>query len=323
MSRFFAPDLSRLPPPDAVVPLDVESTVVARKQAILDRIADPALRAEVEAVLRLESEPLVIQNEVGAYREALVYQRINEAVRANFYSTSRGADLDNLFSWLTARMSNPVTGWVEGDAEFKVRIQAGLEAFSVAGSEGGYVFYALSTGGDGRVKDCAVYGPHNTREAIPGDPMSAVNLGVPNGHIHVVVLARAGDGTPSPQLLQEVAANITGRKRRPLGDWVSVHAAQVVPYGVVDRLRVGAGADAGLIKTAAEQRIAAYVAAQHRVGAVVAPSALDAAASVAGADGLPLVAQAIRVSPPGFVDAGAYGAPWCTNIIVTTEVADD
>lgn len=323
MSRFFAPDLSRLPPPDAVVLPVTEDLVTLRKQAVLDRIDDPALRADVALTLGLESEPLTIQNEVGAFRETLVYQRINEGVRANFFSTARGADLDNMFSWLITRLHKVATGWVESDGEFKRRYQAALEAFSTCGSEGGYAFYALSAGGDGRVKDVAVYGPHNTRETTVGDPATATSLGVPNGHVHLVVLARDGDGTASAALLNQVGAECSPKDRRPLGDWVHPMAATITPYAVNYRLRIGAGADAGLIRSQALARITAYTAAQHMVGAVVSPGALDAAATVPDAAGLPLVPQPIRVSPAGWVDAGAYGAPRCTNITVTTEVVDD
>lgn len=324
MSRFLAPDLATLPKPDAIEALDFEGLAATRKATLLALLAAwPEQQAEVAVTLALESEPLVKDVEVGAYRELVVRGRINDAVRALLFPTSKGADLDNLFSWLTGRLSDAATGWVESDAEYKVRIQLALEAFSVAGSEGAYLFYAMSTGQDGRVKDAACYGPHNTREATPGTPESAVNLGVPNGHVHLVVLASAADGTASQSLLDQVAAECGPKQRRPLGDWLHVMAATIEPYAISYRLRVGAGADAGLIEAEARRRLAAYAAKQHRVGAVVAPAALDAAASISGSDGLPLVEQAIRVSPASWVDAGAYGAPWCTNVSIVVETVDD
>ena len=75
---------------------------VAISPASLDEIffartSDAELLADLRAVFYgSELEPVVVNAEVGAEREVLVYERINDAVRAVLLPSSRGADLDQL-----------------------------------------------------------------------------------------------------------------------------------------------------------------------------------------------------------------------------------
>ncbi|MEH6565288.1 MAG: baseplate assembly protein, partial [Halopseudomonas sp.] len=88
MSSFTAVDLSQLPPPQVVEPLDFE-TIFARKLAQLIEL-DPQFDALVE------SDPAYKILQVSAYDELLLRQRVNEAARAVMLAYAQDADLDQL-----------------------------------------------------------------------------------------------------------------------------------------------------------------------------------------------------------------------------------
>jgi phage-related baseplate assembly protein len=295
MSRYVAIDLASLPPIDAVVPPDVETIIADRKAALLARIPDAALRAEVEAVLRLESEPLVKSIEASSYRELLVDQRINEAVRAVMLATSRGNDLDNLAARLgVERMAG------ELDDELRYRYQLAPEAFSTAGPYGAYEFEARSA--HPKVKDAAVYGPESGL--------------VEPGFVRVVILSKDGQGVPSRQIIDAVAAQLSPHDMRPLTDFVQVRASTVTAYDINFHLHVRAGADPSLIVTAALAALQDYASDCHKVGRPVVITALDSAAHGDRAN----VIRAVRVSPLGEVDPGFEGAAFATSVTVTYEI---
>ena len=88
-------DLSLLPGPDVVEPLEYESVLATRKAELLT--ACPVdMQPAVAAVLALESEPLTILLQENALRELTWRQRVNEAARAVLVATAVKADLDNL-----------------------------------------------------------------------------------------------------------------------------------------------------------------------------------------------------------------------------------
>ena len=310
MSRFVAIDLAGLAPPTAVVPPVYEALVAARKQSVVDRVTalDAALGAEIAAVLGLESEPLTKDVEAGAYRELLVYQRINEAVRAVLLATSTGADLDNLAARLGVLRhlitpANPATGTparYETDAALRYRYQLALEAFSVAGPEGAYEFHARST--HPHVKDAACYGP----ESGLVDP----------GQTKTVLLSHIGTGAPAQEVIDAVLAKLTEADTVPDTDEVFVTGATITSYAIAYHLQIRPGADPALIVAASKAALEAYAADCHRVGRIVTDSGLDRAAHIDRTN----VVRATRSSPVGEVNPGKLGAAWCTGVTVTYEI---
>ncbi|PTE18480.1 baseplate assembly protein, partial [Cereibacter changlensis JA139] len=94
MTGYSAIDLSQIPAPDVIEPLDFETILAGLKAAI---IADAP---ELAGVLALESEPVVKLLEVMTYRSLLDRARVNDAARAVMLATATGADLDNLAALL-------------------------------------------------------------------------------------------------------------------------------------------------------------------------------------------------------------------------------
>lgn len=310
MPRFVAIDLAKLPPPDAVQVPDFEALLAERKADIVARVAarvdDPALIADLQAVLNLESEPLTIDAEVGTYREVIMHERINDAVRAVLLPTSRGADLDALCSRLgVQRMTiTPATqtaaAVMESDSELQYRYQLALEAFSVAGPYGAYEFHARST--HPGVKDAACYGPESGL-VTPGQTLT-------------VLLSRTGNGAASAEIVNAVTAKLGNEDVVPDTDQVFVRSATITNYAISYHLQVRPGADPAVLVNAAIAALTAYAAECHKVGHIVALSALDGAAHQDRVN----VVRAVRASPVAEVNPGLDGAPYCTGITVTYEV---
>ncbi|HCF3256181.1 TPA: baseplate assembly protein, partial [Pseudomonas aeruginosa] len=95
MKTFAAIDLSQLPAPSVVEPLDYEQIFIERK-AYAVSLWPADQQAEVAATLELESEPLTKLLQENAYRETIWRQRVNEAALANMLASAQGADLDQL-----------------------------------------------------------------------------------------------------------------------------------------------------------------------------------------------------------------------------------
>lgn len=288
-------DLSQLPAPDVVEELDYENILSERKATLVSLF--PAEQQEAVArTLTLESEPLTKFLEENAYREVIWRQRVNEAARAVTLASAAGADLDVIAANTnTARLTitpadetaiPPVAAVMESDADLRMRAQQAFEGLSVAGPVGAYEYHGRSA--DGRVADISVLSP---------SPAC----------VTITVLARAGDGTASPDLLDVVANALNAEDVRPVGDRVTVQAALIVPYQVAATLWFYPGPEAEPIRATAEQKLKAYITAQHRLGRDIRRSAIYAALHVEGV-------QRVELSEPqSDVVLGKHQASYCTG----------
>jgi len=196
MSQYAAIDLSALPAPDVIETLDYE--------AILARMLDDAKAALAETLPdwdpTLESDLLVILIQRWAYGALGLRARVNDAARAVLLATATGADLDNIAALtntarLTIRAADPsanppVPAIMETDAALRRRVQLAWEGLSVAGSEGAYIYHALSA--DGAVRDVAVHSP------TPGD-------------VVVTILGHEGDGSVTArETIADLPVTLTG-----------------------------------------------------------------------------------------------------------------
>lgn len=251
-------DLSQLPVPSVIEAIDYEAILAA----MLDDFQNRYPEFDVPA----ESDPAYKILEVAAYREMLIRQRVNEAARAIMLAYAIDEDLDNLGALFNVRRletdpgdphaTPPVPPSYEENADFRRRILLSLEGLSVAGPEGAYIYHALSA--DGGVLDASATSP------TPG-------------HVVLTVLARIGNGTPSPALLDKVAAAVNAESVRPLTDWVTVQGADVLSYVVEATLYFYPGPDRSVVMAEANAMAQAYVEAQHRLGLDVTLSGIYAA----------------------------------------------
>ena len=293
-------DLSGLPAPAVVEPLDAEAIIAEAKAWLL------AVMPSLADTLDLESEPVTKLIELLSYRELLVRARVNDGAQAVMLATATGTDLDNLAALLgVARLTltpadpeaiPPVAAVMEGDASLRSRTQLSLEGFSTAGPTGAYLFHALSASGD--VLDASVTSPS------PGD-------------VVVTVLSRLGNGAPSAELVATVAAAINDERVRPLCDNAITQAASITPYVVTAALTMLPGPDPEVARASAEAAVRAYVADAHRLGRAVRLSGLYRALHIPG-----IVESVTLTSPAADILCPVTHAPWCSAVTVTlTEAA--
>lgn len=290
MGRMPAPsptaiDLSRLPAPGVVETLALEEIVRARMADLVARL--PGFDAF------LVSDPAVKLQQVDAYRELLVRAAINDAARSVMLAFARGADLDHIaIRFGVVRRQVSPDGALEGDDEFRLRVQLAPEAWAQAGlTGGGYRARALAIAP--QVKDVA---------AIKRD----------GGRVDVVLLGRAGDGSVSAETIDTVYRAFQAEDATQLTDIVTVRSAAIVPYAPRLTLQIRPGPDPQVVHAAAEAAVRVYAASRHRVGQIVYAQALTAAACVGP------VEQALVDIPD--VDPGAAGAAWLSDLAIAVEV---
>lgn len=297
---FTAVDLSKLPFPSAVEPLDFETILGEMLADYQSR--DPSFSALVE------SDPAFKVLEVAAFRELLLRQRVNEAIKAVTLAYAGSADLDQIAArynvqrlLIAAGNPNalpPTADVYEDDDSLRRRVQLSFEGFSTAGPEGAYIFHSL--GADADVLDAAAYGP-------PEEP----------GVVRVAVLSRTADGVASPQLLAAVNAVLSANDVRPLTDNVQVQSAEILPYSIEALLTLYPGPDSEVVMAAALAAANAYAEKNHRLGRDVTLSGIYAALHQEGVQNVELV------SPAESVVAAWNQAPWCIEIELASGGTDE
>ena len=283
-------DLSRLDPPTIVEQTDFE-TIFARLVGKVRELL-PTFDATVD------SDPAVKVLQVAAYEQLLQRQEFNERLVGRLVAFASEATLDHIGAAIgVARLivtpADDITGApavYEADDDFRQRIVLGPEGFAAAGPELAYVKHAKDA--SGLVLDASASSP------APGE-------------VEVTVLSREGDGTASDALLALVAARVTDRAVRPLGDLVSVISARHRPFAIVARIFTFAGPDAGLVLDVARAKLDAYLAASRRLGRDITMSGLYAAMTVEGVQRVEILA------PLGDIVCDLSEAARCTSIDLT------
>lgn len=298
-------DLSQLPPPVVVEPLDFETLFAQRKAAFIAMYPEDE-QEEIARTLELESEPITMLLEENCYRELLLRQRVNEAARAVMLAYSTDSDLDNLavnfnVERLTIQeeddsVTPPVEAVMESDPDLRTRTQQAFEGLSVAGPTAAYEFWGRSA--DGRVADISAVSPTPACVTIS-------------------VLSREGDGTASDDLLSVVAAALNDEEVRPVADRVTVQSAEIVPYQIDATLYIYQGPEAEPVRQASEQQLQAYIAAQNRLGRDIRLSAIYAALHVEGVQRVELA------QPVADIVLSDYQASHCTEYTITVGGYDE
>ncbi|PHM73716.1 baseplate assembly protein [Xenorhabdus kozodoii] len=298
-------DLSQLPPPDVVEPLDFE-TLFAERKAALIALTPPAQRDAITRTLALESEPITKLLQENAYRELLLRQRINEAARAAMVAYATGTDLDQLgannnVARMVLRPADnatvpPTPALMEPDNDYRVRIPQAFEGLSVAGPVGAYEYHARSA--DGRVADASVISP------APA-------------HVTVSILSREGNGTASDELIALVNRALNDEDVRPVADRLTVQTARIIDYEIDAVLYCYPTPEYEPILQDARARLTRYTAEQHRIGRDIVRSAIFAALHVPGVQRVELK------TPARDIILDKTQASFCTRAQVTIGGSDE
>lgn len=322
-STFTAVDLSRLPSPDIIEPLDYETQLaaaVARMQALMPEFENR------------DSDPATKLLQVVAYLAQLLRQRVNDAARAVMPAHAVKGDLDNIaasfgIARLTITPADTVLGIpavMESDDDFRRRMVLAPEGYSVAGPEGAYIFHALSAAAN--VLDASATSPepddikalvqsvladHDAAPALVDAMTTALDAAIWPGEVVISILSRDGDGAASPDLVATVQAHLSDETIRPLTDHVITQSAEIIPYEIVASLTTFSGPDGSVVMDAAQASIEAYRDECHRLGRDITRSGIFAALHVVG------VQNVVLTSPPEDIIITREQAPHCTGITLT------
>ncbi|MDH0364245.1 baseplate assembly protein [Comamonas aquatica] len=278
-------DLSQLPAPNVVQPLDFEAELARLKAIVREEMA--AVEPEIDTILALESEPIVKVLQRIAYENIAMQARINDSAHACMLAYAVDEDLE-VFAANNGVQKLPG----ETDEQLRRRAQMAFEGLTVAGSKGSYIFHAL--GADAHVLD-----------AMPITPTG--------GTVRVVVLSTEGDGSASPELLDKVEAALSPDDVRPMSETVEVVSAEVIPFEVIAQLRAYPGPTQANVLERALASLNTYLASCRKLGYDVALTGIAAALHVQGV-------QSVVFDPAmGDVEVLPHQVAWCTAINVTLE----
>lgn len=298
-------DLTQLPAPTVVEVLDFEA-ILANRKAHLVSLLPETERAAVTALLELESEPATKLLEENSYQETILRNRVNDAGKAVMLAFAVDGDLDQLganvnVARLVITPANPnamppVAAVMEDDDAYRLRIQEAPDGLSVAGPKASYEFHARSS--DGRVKDASATSPA---------PAS----------VTVTVLSNDATGIASADLLATVARALNAEEVRPLGDRLTVQAAQVIDYQIDATLFIGVGPEVPILLDAARANASRVSQPRRPLGHSIYRSACSAAVHVEG------VRKVVLNKPAADIELNPTEAARCTGINLNVVVLDE
>lgn len=288
MSRI---DLSGLPAPDVLIPIDYENMLAAIKADLISR--DPSLTD----ALSLESDPLTKLLESVAYLHMLKTNQVNQTAKAMLLAYATGTTLDHLasavnVSRLLVKQGNPnavppMPDIYESDDAFRRRIQLEPERAS-AGSEGAYMFWALSADGD--VRDISVV---------------TATAGV------VTVYVQSHSELVASDILKEkVRQAVDNPNRKPFTDQVRIASGQPFGFDVQAELTLYPGPDKDVVMATARAELDKYLEKVRYLGYDVTISGLHHALHQAGVQRVKLLAPLTDINLP----KGKYAN--CTGVML-------
>lgn len=298
-------DLSKLPAPDILEPLDYEQLLSERKAAFISLYPENEQHFWHQR-LTLESEPIVKLLQENCYLQLLERQRINNAAKATMLAYATGNDLDVIAANFNVQRlviqqaqpdaEPPIPEILEKDVDFRLRTQLAFEGLSVAGPRSAYIFHALSAHAE--VADVAVISPAPAQ-------------------VTVTILSRTGQGEPSDEVIQAVTNKLNDEDVRPIADRVTVEKAIIHPYQIHARLHLFRGPEYEPIKQQAENKLHTYVQARRRLGRDITLSGIYAALQVEGVQRVELLEPRQDIILPN------NKAGFCTQIQLAIQVSDD
>lgn len=191
------PELANLPVPTLIEEISYDARLVLFRHHAKAAFAAVGIAYDVDGQ---EFDPAQILLQTASYQDALLRQRINEAVRGYLLPYASGADLDILANFYdVARQLG------ELDDRLRARVVLAIRGRSTGGTEPRYRSVAMSS--DLRVADVSIY-------TIGRDPT-----------IHAAVFSTDNAGIADAALLAKVTAALNAPAVRMVNDRIEVSAA--------------------------------------------------------------------------------------------------
>lgn len=285
MSQIFKPiHLDDLPYPNVLQPIDVEDVFEQLKAEFLANF-DPS--HPIHQALTLESEPIVKNLQVLAYRLSLKVEHINQSARSLMLAFATGSDLDHIgvtYYRLQRKLiqsedkttNPPKPAIFESDDDYRYRLALSIEALTRAGSAGSYQFHALSASPE--VFSVTVHSPAPTEVDV-----------YLAGQIQGDILAQTGNVGVSDTAIAEVKNVLTADDVRPLTDLVRVQSATAKPYQIKATIYVKNGLSPSLILQKGLTDLRAYLSENFKPSNRVATSRIIGALDVNGVSRIELI----------------------------------
>lgn len=291
MSVYNAINLSGLPLPNVVEPIDFETELARLRAELSVKFADDH---PVQAALQLESEPLNKILEVLAYRYTLKIAEINRKARSLMLAFATGGDLDHIgvtYYRLQRKLLQaadqsaipPKPAVYETDDDYRYRLTLSIEAMTAAGSAGSYEFHALSASPE--VHSVTVHSPAPTEVDV-----------YLAGQITGDVLNQASQPVGvSDQAVMDVRNVLTADDVRPLTDLVRVQSAIAHDYRIDAVVYVQNGISPQLILNNALTQLRQYLTDNFKPNNRIATSRIIGALDVQGVSRIDLQQPATDV----------------------------
>lgn len=325
MSGMLIPGQNQLAEPEIVLVEDFEDLLAEFKAFVVEYVGtkSPGDAAKLEISLENESELITLALEAFTVRLQTQERKYNARIKQMLAWWATGSNLDARLADMGLERQlldpgdpdayPPIPPTYESEEAARLRYYLAPHA-PAAGSRMQYRREVLTLG-DRPVVTVGAPSAGVVTVTYTFDPTSyAAQVKDGNGRrtapgeVMVTVLGRAGDGTPSADLLAAVRAHFARDDVRPETDLVTVQAAQIVPYKIRAIAYINSGPDAGLTKASAEASLQAYGVSCHRLQGRVDPSWIDYTLHNAGAVQLEIL------EPLAPVVTTAFQAPYCTAV---------
>lgn len=320
------PGLNQLAEPEIVKVEPFETLLAEFKAEVLAYVAarDPVKAARLGEALDNDSDLLGMMLQAFTLRLQGHERKYNARIKQMLAWWAKGSNLDARLAdmglerrVISAGDENafpPVPAELEPDDEARIRYYLAPHA-PAAGSRLQYRREAMTLGERAQVTvELNAFGQLVVTYTFAPDSFAAQvkdanGRQIAPGQVAVTVLARAGDGTPSADLLEATRKHFARDDVRPETDEVVVQAAQIVRYQLNATVYINAGPDAQLTKEAAEAALAEYAASRHMLGGYVDPTRIHSVLHAAGAERL-----VVDLLAP--IECQAHQAPYCDGINV-------
>lgn len=261
-------DFARLPPPKVIEEIDYEALVAIYQNEVV------AKKPDLARAVGLEQSPTNVILQAEAYGEMIVRARINAAARAVMLPFATGTDLDVLAAFFNIQRAVITTDPLvtEDDERLRRRVQISTESFTTAGSEGAYIFHALSA--DPTIRDAS---------AMATDD---------KGSVKVTLMNSGSTFVPTSAQLLAVSTRLNSKKIRPLTDVITVSAAQILATDVVANVTLYPGPHASLVLADIQAAMSKLRGRVALLGRDLTRSAIISAMNQEGVQGVDLVSPA-------------------------------
>lgn len=304
-------DVSRLPLPDAISPLDFETLYSEFKVRFLAfwntlRAVNPSL-PEYD-VQDLETDPAGVVGEAWSYLRLLDRQNVNDTFRSLLAAYAKGFNLDaiaanrNIARLTVVPATANAAAIMEGDDALLRRYLLSYDLPS-AGSAGRYLYDAWTAWPRSADKTLGLWDARVNGRAVHGR----------RGDTDVVVIGPMGR-LPTALELDTVRASVTNPNRAPEAVAISVMAAGRTEYAVSLVVEIPAvGPSADIVRQEAEKRVTAAATARILIGGEI-PEALFSGAAFG--DGV----IRVRDLEPVVIQPDAYKVPVMASLNIAVEV---